>query len=96
MPRHPFYLLLLVLFLALTTAHGTTTPVVNVVLVGALGDLSKKYLIQAFARLDAIKKTQAMGAAQPELVLWPGSRSATDKGRLAMINVCYNGHVAEQ
>ena len=83
----PFYLLLLALCLALTTAQDTTTPVVNVVLVGALGDLSKKYLIQAFARLDAIKKTQAMGAAQPELVLWPGSRSATDKGRLAMADI---------
>lgn len=70
----------------------TTTPVVNVVLVGALGDLSKKYLIQALSRVDTLRfKTPP----QPELVLWPGSRSNTDKGRLEM-NVILNEHLTCQ
>ena len=70
----------------------TTTPVVNVVLVGALGDLSKKYLIQALSRVDTLR---FQNPPQPELILWPGSRSNTDKGRLAM-EVILNEHLTCQ
>tara|TARA_B100000795_G_C22778262_1_gene431051 strand:- start:146 stop:1771 length:1626 start_codon:yes stop_codon:yes gene_type:complete len=71
------------LLFLVSVCHAGKKPVVNVVLVGALGDLSKKYLFQAFSRVDQLRFT----GNQPELVLWPGSRSKTDAGQKSMQSI---------
>ena len=80
---HLLLILLTTLVATLTAVVADKTPVVNVVLVGALGDLSKKYLIQAFSRVDQLRFV----GKQPELVLWPGSRSKAEQGQKSMHNI---------
>jgi hexose-6-phosphate dehydrogenase len=84
-------LILLISILSTVTADERK-PAVNVVLVGALGDLSKKYLFQAFSRVDTLRYS----GPQPELILWPGSRSKTEDGRKAMKDILKEHLVCKQ
>lgn len=63
-------------------ATGSGDTVVNVVLVGATGDLSKKYLWQALFRLHNSRHMQP--GKVPKLLVWPGSRSDKEKGQTAI------------
>ena len=66
-----------------TLTFADKTPVVNVVLVGATGDLSKKYLLQALSRVDVLR----FQGKQPELVVWPCARMNEEKGNPTMLNI---------
>ena len=86
------------LLLACTPAAFFATPVsaaapaqeevVNVVLVGATGDLSKKYLWQALYRLHAARFMSPKKL--PTLRVWPGSRADPKKGQAAVGEILKN------
>ena len=65
-----------VYFLPSTNGAGPKGSVINVVLVGATGDLAKKYLWQSLFRLHIRSTTTP---SQPRLVIWPAASSSKEK-----------------